>query len=473
MYKFVGLVLLSILLSYHSGYAQSKKSKPNGKDAYNIKIKVKGLPKDTVCYLAYYYGDKQYLKDTAKVDANSTFTFTGKSALPGGIYLAVLPGKKYFEFIVKEQNFSLETDTNDYVANMKVKDSQENQLFYEYLKYIGGRGKTVDSLRKELDKVKENKEASDKLKEKISGIDKDVISYKEDVIKKYPQNFVGKLFKAMKEPEVPKDYDKKDSLFPFRYYRAHYFDHIDFSDDNILRTPIYHEKMKQFIENLTYRHPDSINKAADFLIEKTKANKELFKYTVWWITNTHETANWMGADAIFVHLVEKYYITKQAFWLDSARLNKISERATTLKPLLIGKKAPNMYLQDSLGRTYGIHEHKAKFTILYFYDPDCGHCQKATPKLHEIYQDYKDKGVEVMAITSHGEENKWRKFIKEHKLNWVNVRDNGPYYDFRKIYDIYSTPVIYILNEKKEIIAKRIGVEQMNEVMDNFIKLNK
>jgi peroxiredoxin len=208
-------------------------------------------------------------------------------------------------------------------------------------------------------------------------------------------------------------------------------------------------------------------------VDKTKANKELFKYTVWWLTNTHESANWMGADAIFVHMIEKYYMTGQAYWLDTARINKIAERAKILKPLLIGKKAPNMYLQDTLGKTYGVHELKAKYTILYFWDPDCGHCQKATPKLYESYTKYKDKGVAVMAITSHGEEAKWRKYIKENKLHWINVRDTGPYYDFKKIYDIYSTPVIYILDEKKEIIAKRIGVEQIEEVMDSLLKIKR
>jgi hypothetical protein len=30
--------------------------------------------------------------------------------------------------------------------------------------------------------------------------------------------------------------------------------------------------------------------------------------------------------------------------------------------------------------------------------------------------------------------------------------------------------VIYILNEKKEIIAKKLGVEQVEDFMDNYIK---
>ena len=445
----------------------------NVKEAYNFKLKVKGLAKDSVCFLAYYYGDKQYLKDTAVVDATGSFVFSGKDILPNGIYMAVLPGKKYFEFIVKEQAFSLDTDTTDYVQYMKTKGTVENQIFYQYLKFIADRGKKVDSLRKDLEKVKDEKEKSEVIKNKITAIDKEVKDYKTNVIKNNPGTFVAMLFKGTEDPEVPKNENKKDSLFPYRYYKAHYFDNIDFTNDDILRTPIYHEKIKSYMENLTVRHPDSINKSADILVEKTRKNKELFKYTVWWITNTHESANWMGADAIFVHMVDKYYTKDQAFWLDSSRLAKVRDRARILKPLLIGKKGPNLLLQDTLGKTIPLYSLKAKYTVLVFWDPECGHCQKELPKVYTFYNDYKSKGVEVYAVNATHDEKKvpsWKKFIKENKLQWTNVHDTGPYYDFSKTYDIYSYPVIYLLDENKEILAKRIGAEQLAEVVDNMMK---
>jgi hypothetical protein len=58
-------------------------------------------------------------------------------------------------------------------------------------------------------------------------------------------------------------------------------------------------------------------------------------------------------------------------------------------------------------------------------------------------------------------------------LHWINVCDwiypEGHTISFRQQYDIYSTPVIYILDEKKKIIAKRIGVEQVDEILDSYI----
>lgn len=447
--------------------------------AYKINVKVRGVS-DTACYLAYHFGDKQYLKDTAVADSKGSFTFTGKEALPGGIYLVVLPGKKYFEIIVNEQNFSLETDTLDYVKHMKVKGSVENTLFFNYLNFLGPKGTALDSLQKSFATAKDKKDSTN-IREKIESLNKEVMDYRSNVVKSNPGTFVSMLFKAMTVPEPTKEEEdaakaKGDSayqVFKYHFYKNHFFDNIDFNDDRITRTPIYHQKLKEFISNLTVPNVDSISKAADWLIAKAKNNKELFKYTVWYITTTHETSNLMGADAVYVHMVDKYYKTKQAYWVDTATLKKIIDRSDLLKPLLIGKKAPALILADSNKKYIALHNLTGKYTIVYFWDPNCGHCQKETPKLYDIYKKYKDQGVQAYAVNIDRDRKKWIEYINKHDLRWINVYDPDYRVSFKQLYDIYSTPVIYLLNEKKEIIAKRIGVEQVDEILGNMIKADK
>jgi thiol-disulfide isomerase/thioredoxin len=440
--------------------------------AYSIKIRVKGI-KDTVVYLAYHYGNKQYLKDTARVDSKGLFIFDGDSVLPGGIYMTVLPDKRYFEFIVSEQFFTLETDTSDYVMHMKVTGSLENKLFYGYLQYLYPKGMTIDSLKKNLLKAK-NKQDSTLIIKKMEDLDKEIINYRKEIVKNNPQTFVAKIYNSMdivQPTQEEKDAAKarKDSVFEFNFYKAHFFDHIDFSDDRIVRTPIYHQKIKEYISNLTVPTVDSINKAADYLVAKAKNNKELFKYTVWYITTSYETSNLMGSDGVFVHMVEKYYKTKQAYWVDTANLRKIVERADILKPLLIGKVIPNVVLWDSLDYPHVLHNVKAKYTIFYCWDPNCGHCQKETPKLYDLYKKYYSKGVEVYAYSIDRDPKDWKKFVREHELHWINVMDSHLSCDYKNKFDVYSTPVIYLLDEKKKIIAKRIGVDQLDEILDSYI----
>ncbi|MBX9851362.1 MAG: DUF5106 domain-containing protein [Cytophagaceae bacterium] len=456
---------------------------------YKIAVKVKGLPHDTTCYLAYHFGDKQYLKDTAKVDAKGVFTFSGSKPLDGGIYMVVLPGKRYFEFIVSEQNFSLETDTADYTKNMKVKGSTENTIFFDYLRYITPRGMKVDSLSRLFTRSKEDsakgrflsKEDSTNITKQIEVLNKEVMTYRENVIKNNPGTFVATLFKSMIVPQPSKEEEeaakaKGDStfnVFKYRFYKGHFWDNINFSDGRLVHSPIYHQKIKEYFTNLVVPHVDSINKEADMLVKKAKADSNIFKYTVWWITTHYETSQLMGTDAVYVHMVKKYYATKQAYWVDTATLRKIVDRANLLDPLLIGKKAPQLVLSDSLGKYWALHSVKAKYTIAYFWDPNCGHCQKETPKLYDVYLKLKDQGVAVFAVDIDRDKKKWIEYINKNKLNWINVYDPNYYVSFKQLYDIYSTPVIYILNEKKEIIAKRVGVEQVTEIIENSIKAEK
>jgi peroxiredoxin len=446
---------------------------------YKIKVKVNGV-RDSACYLANYYGDKQYLKDTAIADKNGNLLFEDKKSLPGGIYLVVIPGRRYFEFIVdKQQSFSLETDTVNFVKNMKVKGSAENEMYYSYLNFISGKHQQAEPLRRQLEAEKDRKSPkAESLRKELGELDKEVKAYWNKIVTEYPNSFMAKVFiKPMMEleiPEAPKlPNGKTDSTFAYRYYKEHYFDHIDFSDDRILRTPLFHNKLDQYFKNVLVQIPDSIIKGADALIEKAKANDELFKYVVWYITYNYEVSNVMGMDAVFVHVVEKHYQKPRITWLDSTQFYRITAKAKTMKPLLLGKKAPPLVLPDTSGNYHSLYSLKNKYVVLVFWDPDCGHCQKEVPKLAAAYDSIKARGGEVFAANGAVEEEKWKKFIKKHNLRWINGADIKLENPFRQTYDLNVYPQLYILNESKEIIARKLSPEQIVDFLDRYSEMEK
>ncbi|MGZ4059431.1 MAG: DUF5106 domain-containing protein, partial [Bacteroidia bacterium] len=282
----------------------------------SIKITSKGLKEGSMCLLACYFADKNFIKDSAKANAKGEVLFTNTEKYPQGIYLFVLPNKKYFDFVMDEgQNFSLETDTTDFVKNMKVKGSDENKYFFEYNVFMAGKQKQIEPLRDELKSIKSSKDSTKMVQDKIAAIDKEVVNYKLNFMKANPKSFLTTLFKAMQEPIVPEapilPNGRKDSTFAYHYFKTHYFDNIDFSDDRLLRTPIFQNKIKYYLDKLTPQTPDSINISCDYIIEKARANNDIFKQMVSWMTYNYESSMNMGFDAIFVHLVQRYYVTKQ------------------------------------------------------------------------------------------------------------------------------------------------------------------
>jgi len=447
------------------------------KEGHKISGEIKGI-QDTTVILAYYFGGKQYAADTTDI-INGKLTFSGNKALDGGIYLMVLPGGKYFELIISEQYFSFTTDIEDLVTNMKFKNSRENTVFYEYLNFITTQQQKVTPLKEKLNAAKE--EDKEDIKKEIKKIDEDVMAYRNIFSEKYNGVFFSKVITATTEieiPETPMDSTgKPKENFQFYYYKRHYWDNMDFSDSRMLRTPVFFNKMDQYLTKMTPKHPDSITVSADILVEKSRANKEIFQYVVSYITSNYERSKIMGMDAVFVHMVEKYYMNGECDWVKEKQLEKIIDRANKISPNLIGKKPPNLVFKDTLDKYHSLYHLQAKYTLLFFYDPDCGHCKKETPKVKAICDSLVNAGIDikVFAVTTEFDIEKWKEFIKKFDTgNWINVGDiqfdeeGNPVAtsNWREQYDIHSTPVIYLLDKDKKIIAKRINDKHIVKIIE-------
>jgi thiol-disulfide isomerase/thioredoxin len=446
------------------------------KQGFNIRITLDDY-NDSVLYLVNYYGKTNQIKDTA-YSKNGNFVFKGKKSLPGGIYLAVTGERKYFEMLVdKEQHFSIHTKNGDFVNSAKIKGSKDNQDFYEYLKFLEKKDKERKDLEAEYKNKLEDENAKKEMEEKLKKINDDVLAYKDNIIKTMPESFLATILKASKEPEIPTELPKKedgtpDSSYIYKYYKQHFFDGFDFADERLLRTPIYAARLKKYFTQVLLQHPDTLIKEADEIIAKAKPDSETYKYCIWYFTYETETSQIMGLDAVFVHLVKKYYETGEAYWVNDAVLKNITERANTLDRLLIGKTAPNMIMIDTtndVSRLVALWGVQANYTVVLFWDPDCGHCRHEIPLIRDWMKENADKyGIKVFAVCSDTNLVKWKNFLREYNItDWVNVNGTrSATENYHDLYDIISTPTIYVLDKDKKILAKRLGYEQLK----SFIK---
>jgi peroxiredoxin len=126
-------------------------------------------------------------------------------------------------------------------------------------------------------------------------------------------------------------------------------------------------------------------------------------------------------------------------------------------------KAPNLIMQDATFKAKSMYDIKNKYTVLYIFDPDCGHCKEETPKLVKFYNSHK-YDMQVYAVSADTSMQKMRDYIKEMKMPWITVNGPrtyvGPYQD---LYDAIVTPSLYIIDDKKKIIAKKVPVEKLEE----------
>jgi peroxiredoxin len=215
---------------------------------------------------------------------------------------------------------------------------------------------------------------------------------------------------------------------------------------------------------------------ADMLLTKTKGTKELFKYTLWWATRNAENSKVMGMDEVFVYLVENYYMKGMATWLSNEELSKYIDRASKIAPNVIGNVAPEVKLPNVMThKTESMLDTKAKYTLLIFYSPTCGHCQTEIPKLDSVYNAVlKKKGVKVFTVATEESDEKISDFIKKNNItDWTNTSDQDHVGDWRAKYDVYSTPTIYLMDEKKIIRGKRLDHSNIDNVIEMLEKKDK
>jgi thiol-disulfide isomerase/thioredoxin len=444
---------------------------------------------DTTVYLAHYYGkggSMVYIADSARLDkrGHGTFHSTNKD-FRGGIYM-VLPGREKaqasFEVLLTSgDSMGITVSAAELPAGLQFKNSPENDRFKNYLimtrEFAAGQKRLEGELA-----AANSKSDTDLVRKKAVDAAKKRTAYMRDFMQQHPKTLLAALFSAMQVPEVPdgahylEDGKTPDSTFAFRYYKQHFWDGFDLQDDRLIYTPMFDARIEEYFTRLVLPCPDSMIKDADALLARTRGTKDVFHYTLHWLTRHVEESKVMGMDEVFVYLVETYYMKGDAFWLTPEQLEKYAERARAIAPNVIGNiapelKIPNVYTQQD----ERLHEQNGKYTLLVFYSPTCGHCQHELPMIDSIYRaSLKNKGMQVFTVATEGDEKAITDFLNKlpSAKKWTNTWDPQHVSGFRSKYDVYSTPTIYLLDDKKIIRGKRLdhtNIPHLIEMMEKSL----
>jgi thiol-disulfide isomerase/thioredoxin len=447
---------------------------------YSIKFKVDGL-KDTTTYLGYYYGESTFIKDTAKVNSKGEFVFDGKQPLSKGVYFLVLDKTRIFEFVVGNiQTFTLGTNTTDYIKNLVVKGDDDNKLFFDNMNFNVARHKEAEPFLKVIQDSTLNEDQKKDARTAFTKINEKVIAYQDEVIAKNPTTMTAKIFKAnkpVKIPDPPKKADGAiDSTFQLRWYREHFFDNFDLADDALIRLPrpIYQEKINEYLDKLYVPQADSLKKAIAIIVSKAKKNQETYKYAVWLLMIKYQTPEIMGLDEVYVHLFDTYFGSGEMdFWVNEKLRKNLKDHADRLRKSLIGQTGPNLIMQDSNFKPRSMYDIKNKYTVLFIFDPDCGHCKEETPKLLNMYNK-KKFDLEVFAVSADTSMAKMRSYIKDMNMPWITVNGPRTYVgNYQDLYDSNTTPTIYVLDNRKKIIGKKIPTDKLEEFLTHYEKARK
>jgi hypothetical protein len=493
---------------------------------YKIEVKIKGVENQEII-LGHYRNANLIPYDTVTTDRRGVGIFQGNEPLQQGMYFIFLPSKNYFDFIIgKEQHFTIENDTTNLFTNFKSNGSKELELFIEYRQLLLSQNETITKLREQHKNETDPQKKAD-IEQEMNLLAQNAESFMDNIISNNPDMFFSIFLKATRDIKVPEHItDRKQQYY---YYKNNYFENFDVSDIRLLYTPIYENKINNYLDRVIIQDPDTLIMAVDYLLEQADSDHDLYRFMLIHLFNKYASSSMMIAENLYVHLGQIY--VERAHWSEESFINELQTRINRKKNCLIGNNAlqltlnavPNDSLSIELVRlplevmkerglslesdesktfeqilpelsqyiaeylSYFPEEKKlydvtAKYTILWFIAPDCSHCKVETPKFYKKYvEELKDKNVEVWAIFLESNTDNWGKFsdhianwfsfIQQHQMyEWNNVWN--PFDNFRFKYDISSSPVLYLLDKDKKILAKRIGYEQAVEIINELEKMH-
>jgi len=151
--------------------------------------------------------------------------------------------------------------------------------------------------------------------------------------------------------------------------------------------------------------------------------------------------------------------------------NRISNYITLNRDVEIGDQYSNVVMNDKNGNPKELSKLLGEVTLLEFWASWCGPCRKENPDLLKIYEKYKTKGFQIVAISLDKDKEKWQSAIEKDGLSWSNFCDFEVWESKAALmYGVYAVPENFLIDKNGKIVARNIRGEKLNEKLAELIK---
>lgn len=140
----------------------------------------------------------------------------------------------------------------------------------------------------------------------------------------------------------------------------------------------------------------------------------------------------------------------------------VKAKLDNYKDISIGNAAPDFSGPTPDGKTLSLKQALGKVTIIDFWASWCGPCRKENPNVVALYNDFHDKGLNIIGVSLDKDGAKWKEAIAKDGLTWNHVSNLQFWTDpIAVLYNIKSIPATYILDEKGMIIAMNLRGDEL------------
>ena len=333
--------------------------------------------------------------------------------------------------------------------------------------------------------------------------------YIQQLIDNNPDSYTAKIIKTMKTPvlsvevsgESPPRLPDGQGRFlsgesPRRFLsgdgrkewmKEHFWKSVDLSDATLLHSPVIPSKVFEYIS--LYKNDRmgreeqemAFIEAVDDILFRAQADETVFSVVLDIVTRRFEKSEY---ELVLTYITENYILSDSACENNEAvvsadRVSELRDKVETIKKMAVGNMAPDIDMPQqgvfdlkvaegtvvpASGSQMKLSDISAEYTLVLFWASWCPHCLTLLSKVKSIYDEYRDKGLEVLAISIDKERTAWQDTISKRQYGWMNYSElNGWNGKAAKEYGVWSTPRMYLLDREKRIVAKPATVKELEK----------
>ena len=121
----------------------------------------------------------------------------------------------------------------------------------------------------------------------------------------------------------------------------------------------------------------------------------------------------------------------------------------------VGSPAPDFQLSDLDGKTVSLSDFQGKPVLINFWASWCRPCRVEMPHIQQVYEEWADKGLVVLAINWGETPSEVKKFMRNYELSLPVLLDTKRL--VAQQYDVWSIPTTFLIDKDGIIQAKIIG----------------
>ena len=119
------------------------------------------------------------------------------------------------------------------------------------------------------------------------------------------------------------------------------------------------------------------------------------------------------------------------------------------------KLAEDFTLATPDGRRFRLHDHRGRVVFINFWATWCLPCREEMPAMERLYQQHRETGFVMVAVSADTSPKNVPAFVKEQKLTFAVALD--PQLEVANVYGVRALPSSFIVDKNGELVALALG----------------